>query len=302
MNDWITKRINDCFHVYSDGTRLDVLFETDEDKRFMMNLIPIAAHFCGLRVICPEVMDTHFHVIVRGHADKIEKFKREIKRLLVRYFRRDGRGEIVKNSIWINADAIQDEDELRRKIIYVLRNCTEAGFPLLPDNYPWGPGKAFFQADDANTHRVSDLSYREACKIFRTRIHMPENWEYNDMGILIPRTYMDMQFITKSVFTSTRQFIAFLNARKSDLTDMESADARAFMEHRDESKLREETKSRCQKQFNRPIKQLTKAERIIIAKQLWDERCTFSIKQLARVTNLNADVLRVILHQRSNDT
>jgi len=300
MNEWRPKRINDCFHVYSDGTRLDVLYETDEDKRFMMNLIPIASHFCGLRVICPEVMDTHFHVIIRGPAEKVEKFKREIKRLLVRYYRKDGRGEIVKNNVWIKADAIQDEDELRRKIIYVLRNCTEAGFPLLPENYPWGPGKAFFQADDTYTHKVSDLSYREACKLFRTRVHLPESWRYNSMGILVPRTYLDMTYIKQSVFTSTRQFIAFLNARKSDLTDMESADARSFMEQRDESKIRELAKTRSMEQFKRPIKQLTQSERIIIAKQLWDERRTFSVKQLARATGINVDVLRAILHQPSD--
>jgi len=271
----------------------------DEDGSFvlMMNLIAIVAYYCHLKVLGLEVMTTHFHCILKGDPEGIEKFRREIKRLIVRHFNRDGYPERVKNSIWVEADPIRDEEELRRKIIYVFRNCTEAGFEFLPEDYPWGPGRSYCHSDKEQTYKkVGDLAYRELCRLFRTRVKLPGNWEYNSDRMLIPRSYMDIDYLRKSIFVSPRQFIAFLNVKKKDLADMEAADAKPFLDKRDESNLRKEIAQRSQRQFGREVVQLSQGEKLQLASQLWAERKTLSIKQLARLTRLNQDILRVVLH------
>ena len=40
---WERHPVRDCFHVYSDGTRLSVLFETIQDKVYARNLIAVLA-------------------------------------------------------------------------------------------------------------------------------------------------------------------------------------------------------------------------------------------------------------------
>ena len=63
---WERHPMADCFHIYSDGTRVSVLFEKPEDFVFARNLIAILAFKYHIRVYCDVVMDTHFHLV--GHA------------------------------------------------------------------------------------------------------------------------------------------------------------------------------------------------------------------------------------------
>ena len=118
--NYYNKKVSDFFHIYSDGTRMDVLFETDEDCVFGMNLLAVSAFQCHLEIICPEIMKTHFHLIIKGEAQQVRKYAGEIKRRLTGYFHRDGRRHIVKDAIQIVSDPICSEEELRTKMIYVL--------------------------------------------------------------------------------------------------------------------------------------------------------------------------------------
>ena len=297
MDDFVPKTIQDCYHVYSDGTRVMVLCDEDGNFVLMMNLIAVVAYYCHLKVLAIEVMTTHFHCILKGAPKGIEKFKREIKRLIVRHFNRDGHPERVQKSIWIEADPIRDDEELRRKIIYVFRNCTEAGFEYLPEDYPWGPGRSYCHSNKEQTFKkVADLAYREQCRLFRTRVKLPGDWEYNLDGMLVPRSYMDIDYLRKDVFVSPRQFIAFLNVKKKDLAEMEAADARPFLDRKDESKLQKEIAERSLSKYGREVIRLTHGERIELASEFWSERKTLSIKQLARLTRSDLNVLRAVLH------
>jgi hypothetical protein len=303
MDEFVSKPINDCYHVYSDGTRVLVLCDEDGTFVLMMNLIAVVSYYCKLKVLGLEVMTTHFHCVLRGPHDGIQKFRSEMKRLIVKHFNRDGHPERVKNSIWIEADPIRDVEELRRKIIYVFRNCTEAGFEFLPEDYRWGPGHSYCHSGKEQTYKkVSDLGYREQCRMFRTRVKLPGDWEYNSEGMLVPRSYMDLEYLRNNVFVSPRQFIAFLSVKKKDLAEMEAADAKPFLDRMDERNLRKEITERSLSKFGREVLKLTHGERIELASELWSERKTLSIKQLARLTRSNLDVLRAVLHfHQKND-
>ena len=296
MDTFAPKPVNDCYHVFSDGTRLVVLCDTEEDHIYMMNQIAVAAHFCHLNILSLEVMRTHFHIIVRGSQKGATKLKRELKRLIVRRYNKDGLGELVKDSIDIQVERILDENELRRKIIYVLRNCTEAGFEYLPEDYPWGPGRVYCHNKTDAFKKVRDLGYREQCRLFRTRIRVPPHWEYDQKGMLVPASYIDRDFIERTVFRTPRQYIAFLSVKKKDMAEMEAADARPFLEKKDESRLLREVEEASMNRFGRPVKQLVQADRIALATSLWSERKTTSVKQLARLTRCNGEVLKAIFH------
>ena len=273
-----------------------MLCDTEEDHIYMMNQIAVAAHFCHLNILSLEVMRTHFHIIVRGAQKGATKLNRELKRLIVRRYNKDGLGELVKDSIDIQVERILDENELRRKIIYVLRNCTEAGFEYLPEDYPWGPGRVYCHNKTDAFKKVRDLGYREQCRLFRTRIRVPPHWEYDQKGMLVPASYIDRDFIERTVFRTPRQYIAFLSVKKKDMAEMEAADARPFLEKKDESRLLREVEEASMNRFGRPVKQLVQADRIALATSLWSERKTTSVKQLARLTRCNGEVLKAIFH------
>lgn len=293
----VPRPVRDCYHIYSDGTRHSVLFETVEDKVYAMNLLAILAFHFGLKLLATVVMDTHFHVVARGPQEKVGKYISEIRRLISKYFHRTGRPDLLKKGILIDWDPLLDESEVMRKIIYVFRNGVDAGFPLLPECYPWGAGRAYFQRDNLTVYRrVGDLGIRERARQFRTRVRLPDEWLYDDKGMLVPSTYLDIEYVENELFRSQKRFLAFLHVRKKDLADQDWQCARGFLEKHASEALRDKVGRMALKHFNRPTKMLSETEKLFIAKELWQKRETISLKQLARAVRLDPDLLIAILH------
>ena len=288
--------VEDCYHIYSDGTRVSVLFERDEDKVYGRNLIAVLAFKYHIRVYCDVVMDTHFHLVGQGDPEAIAKFMAEMKRLLARYFRQTHRPELVKEGIWIKADPLADDVEVMRKIIYVFRNPLDAGDSLLPENHPWGVGRLFFQKDTAvAAKRVGNMTLDERRALFHTRIDLPADWEVDANGMLLPRCYIDLAEVHR-LFRSPRRFLSFLFVRKKDLTEHDAQCARPFLEIRADKQLRADANAESQRLFHRPIANLSEPDRLRIATTLWQNRRTLSRKQLARATHLNPAILEAVFH------
>ena len=72
--------------------------------------------------------------------------------------------------------------------------------------------------------------------------------------------------------------------------------SKTLLEKKDESKLLKEVGTICHDMFGKSVANLKQADRIELALRLWNEGKTHSIKQLARLTRNNEDVLRSILH------
>lgn len=293
---WERHPVRDCYHVYSDGTRLSVLFETVQDKVYARNLIAVLAFLYNIRIYCDVVMDTHFHLVGHGRPEDIGRFKAQLKRLLIKYFNRTGRAHLLKEGIWIQADPLADDVEVMDKIIYVFRNPMDAGYPYLPENYPWGVGRLFFHVDSAvAVRRVGDMTIDERRTMLHTRANIPDEWELDANGMLLPRSYIDIDTVHR-LFGSPRRFIAFLFVRKKDLSKQDEQCARAFLEKRGDSVLRAEAEEQSQRLFNRAVTKLTQAERIQVAGILWQDRRTLSRKQLARAVKVTPALIEAIFH------
>lgn len=63
------------WHIFSDGTRADIPFNTDEDKIFAWNSIAICAVSTNVRIWVATVNDTHLHLLAEGSAENIENFR-----------------------------------------------------------------------------------------------------------------------------------------------------------------------------------------------------------------------------------
>ena len=219
-----------------------------------------------------------------------------MKRLLTRYFRQTHRPELVKDGIWIKADPLPDDQELMRKIIYVFRNPLDAGDPLLPENYRWGVGRLFFHEDTAvAAKRVGDMTLDERRALFHTRIDLPEDWEVDAHGMLLPRCYIDLDGVYK-LFQSPRRYLSFLFVRKKDITEQDAQCARPFLEIRADKQLRADANAESLRLFHLPITKLPEPDRLHIASLLWQNRRTLSRKQLARATHLSPALIEAVFH------
>ena len=104
--EWIDKAVNDCSHIYSDGTNIPVLFETDENKIEGLNLIAITALENDVIVLMAVAMTTHFHSVVAGLDINRWRFKVAMERKLD--LRRSKLG--VKTKIKVRKDDITTEN------------------------------------------------------------------------------------------------------------------------------------------------------------------------------------------------
>lgn len=293
---WERKPVQDYYHIYSDGTRVSVLFETTEDKVFARNLIAVLAFKYHIRVCCDVVMDTHLHLVGHGKPENVARFEAQLKRQLVMFYLQSGRAYLLKDGIMIDHEVIHDDVELMQKIIYVFRNPMDAGYPYFPEDYPWGVGRIYFHPLPAALgKKVGDMTEREKRSLFRTRTKIPGEWLVDEKGMLLPRCYIDMDGVHQ-LFGSPKRFIRFLFVKKKDITDQDEKIALSFLEKKGDAELHALADEESRRLFGRRITKLTQAERLQVAGILWQERRTLSRKQLARAVRMKADILEAVFH------
>lgn len=294
-NAWIDKPLDGFYaHIYSNGNTVRNLFETDADCIFGMNLLAIAAYSCNVQLLMVQVMGTHFHEIAHGRPEDCEKMRRMIRRQLEARMAKTGRKEYAPSGIEISIDEIKTETELKNKIIYVYRNAIAAGFPEAPWHYPWGPGDILFVNHEMAAlvgNRLGDLGVRRCHTLFHTRIPLPDDWRYNDSGMILPHSYLDWKRVEK-LFVSIRAFIAFLHQKKDIETQIDREAGASFLNKLSEKDLRKEASTLFHTLFGRDsAAKATIDERMAVAQKLWGDRRTYSIPQLARVTFLDKALL-----------
>lgn len=134
------------WHLYTDGTQMQDIFCTDEDRETGMWIL--ASAVCNVKdviLITFEIMGNHVHLILAGRPESCLKlfdlFKVRLKRVMNRH------GRIVD---WerFKANILQIETlrALRNEIIYAHRNAFVANPQYTPESYPWGGGCAYFNA------------------------------------------------------------------------------------------------------------------------------------------------------------
>jgi REP element-mobilizing transposase RayT len=131
-------------HLYTDGTKMENIFCSREDKILVMTAIAVERMLSeDVMIITFEVMKNHLHFIMSGTEDACLGFFARLKRRLMRMF-----SQTDKVVDWSNFQAsvlpINNLMSLRNEIIYVNRNAFVADPDYTPYSYPWGGGCAYF--------------------------------------------------------------------------------------------------------------------------------------------------------------
>lgn len=197
------------WHLYTDGTKMQNIFNSDEDFEFGLNLLAVSkCRNPEVKIIAFELMKNHLHMVLSGKADGCMKMFYDYKRRLRRVFRQSGR--IVD---WRTFDAdlihIDNLKSLRNEIIYVHRNAFVAHALYTPYNYPWGSGVAYFNPmfneipttdfnrmtyDDRRAYaHVRDIRGLDRLKFQGSRVYIPSFCNINLGESLFndPRSYFN---------------------------------------------------------------------------------------------------------------
>ncbi len=187
------------WHAFTSGKDTAMIFATEDDFRFAMNVVALAAgQHPELRIIAFEVMDNHFHFVVAATEADVRSFWDFIFRKLSRQF------PALKNTR-LGIKAIEDLRSLRNHIVYVHRNGYVANPGHTPFSYPWGSGRYYFL--DWADMAMDSLRYRDLRRMFHCRTpEINESWRVVN-GFVSPPSYCAIKF-GMSIFRDAQHYFA----------------------------------------------------------------------------------------------
>ena len=156
------------WHLCTPGQFTELLFETDEDYRFIMNTIAIASAAYKVVIITFEVMSNHLHFILEGEDSECRRFFDAIKRRLRRYYSTMGRF-VDLSAFTCKLIPIEDLRAMRIEIVYVNRNGYLSNESHTPFSYPWGSGCLYFSKAQFGHIKYADLTDLQKRRICRGR-------------------------------------------------------------------------------------------------------------------------------------
>jgi len=182
------------WHVCTPGHFTEILFETDDDYRFIMNTVAIAVALSQVKIITFEIMSNHVHFILEGAKEDCLDFFDKVKRRLKRYLQDSGR--------YVNLDGFKTDpipietlESLRIEVVYVNRNGYLVHPEHTPFSYPWGSSSLFFNNIQplAGLTPYSNLTVLEKRAVCKGRAaDLPGNYIVAN-GLILPQCYCNLK-------------------------------------------------------------------------------------------------------------
>lgn len=293
-NVWADRPITDCYHFYSDGTICSELFIDVTDYVQAMNIAAVLSFLYGVKILSINLMSNHFHMVIKGKREACRKFSiifhRQLSRILT---------SLEKRSLRTSMDPITSEEQLMTTIAYVQRNCIKAGYAYLPSSYPWGAGNIFFTPETEFDHgtRCGRLKRRALLESLNTRIDIPDEWEYDDKGMIMTHCWIDWRFVNQ-LYATPNRYLAFLHQRNEVATSIKMNCQSRLLEDLNMKELRKKAKEIRKSLIGKELQDCTLNEKLTVANRIWSTSFGYSLKSIARVLQLDYAVVDAVLGDR----
>lgn len=278
------------WHLYTDGTKMQNIFQTNEEFEIGMTLLAVSAcRVPNVKIITFELMNNHVHKILSGPREDCIRLFQDFKRKLRRIWR--ARNKIIDwEQFQENLILIDNLKSLRNEIIYVNRNAFVANPNYTPYNYQWGGGYAYFNSllEKVETTKFSNLTYNEKRRLTRCRdISGLERLEFVGDSVYIP-SFCDIK-LGECLFYDARSYFNSLtrNAESFRQIAVRLKDS-VFMT---DDELHYVASKLARADFNETnITCLSPEQKIKIAKEL---KFTYNAtkQQIRRITKLELNVI-----------
>ena len=279
--------VENMWHVYSDGTRADIPFNTDEDKLYAWNSVAICAEIAGVRVWVSTVNDTHLHTVVKGVEMRVKRYRDVLQQRLQTHF--PGQG------IYFACDPIETHDEVLVKFMYVYRNCLDF-FKNLPGEYAWGSGNIYFSEKRHffKGRRIGDMPVREQRRLFHTKIPLPAHWMCDYDGRILPESFIDYESV-EQFFRSVFTYIAFMHIKKDDEARLKQQIHSRYLESRSIQDLRRLGNEICVRRCGRKLSKASFKTRLDVAVEMLRRGLSGRSASLAKALILKLQDLELLV-------
>ena len=193
------------YHLCTDGKRGVICYD-EAEYAHLVNVIAVLDRKFPVKVHFYEVMRSHVHLLLSGRGtDCVDAFD-YLKYRASRRLCEDGHPPLPKDYDF-KLIPIEDEDQMRRNIVYMARNAFEVQ-DVVPGGYLWGSSMlAYSQLPRLfETVRAGDLSARALRNMFKTWSPIPPSRPIHPgLGMALPQGFVDFDVLYK-VFPTAKEY------------------------------------------------------------------------------------------------
>lgn len=202
-----SKNMKKTYHLClsSEG---EVMFRSRADFIRGINCLCLAAHYTEAILLAYVFMSNHVHIIVR--TDDPERFMMKFRYAYNKYFntKYHRRGRLGEDQFF--KTELVGLYHLLTAIAYVLRNPVHHGICATPFGYEFSSIRGMFRKE-FGWHSPGDIMPRKsAYQFIPSRSRLPENYQMNSEGMILPETVIDAQDIEHQ-FSTARSFLYYMN-------------------------------------------------------------------------------------------
>ena len=281
------------YHVSSHGLERNDIFRNREDFIDGMNDVALCILGFDVQILCFCLMSNHFHFLLFGTESECKRFSDEYKRRCAIRMRRTA-GEVrgLKN-VDIQINGIDSMEYLENVTAYILRNPLAAGILVMPYHYPWSSAASYF--NDKSRQRgdkLSEMGVRQRNRILKSRIPVPDHYQINEEGMIIPSCYVNTETVEKIFRHPSR--LMMLMARKIE-NDVEIRFGIADNVSMTDQEMLTQMNELIRKEFSKDtISQLSMEQRIKLC-LLMKLNFRAGVRQIARLTRLDPEVVAKVV-------
>lgn len=281
--------VRNCWHFYTAGDSVEVIFNNENDFRDGMNrILPLVASY-NVLILAFVLMDTHLHFILYGNFESCNRFVHEYVRRTSIYISLRYKKRKPLKTIEISHQRINDDRYLKIAICYVLKNPLSAGLPFNPLDYPWSSGPLYFRCPNSWTSPkwmlgMENIVHKTQDKrmITNSRVKIDSGIRVVD-GMILPDQYVAIDIVEK-LFRSHKAFNYFMSISKD--VDIESHGGVVSHLSVPLSEMREYRIKLSQEMFGvEELRGLNMGQRVQLARRL-KSLYNCSTKQIARLCGL----------------
>ncbi|MCR5519717.1 MAG: hypothetical protein K6F21_05240 [Bacteroidales bacterium] len=207
------RRFNEAgtmFHLSTEPIEDEVVFSVDSDYITVINLIALAICCSHCKLLALAIMSNHLHLILEGTKEECLAFFEDLRNRLQKVFSRHGRGGLIAR-MKPNLVDIENLNQLRNEIAYVIRNPFVVRTDVNPFSFKWCSGYLYFNPMlKIEGAPVNDLKGRAWREFSHSRNEeMPHKSFFVKDGIAEMASFVDYMRV-EQFFDNARQFVMWV--------------------------------------------------------------------------------------------
>lgn len=189
---------NGYYHFCTNGLKGSDLFNDAKEYAFGMILMGLISIKFSVSIYAFTLMPNHIHIILSGTGTNCLRAFDYLKRKLSARLKRDGQKPLPED-YWFLLTPIDNQEQMKNEIIYVLRNPLEKGVAMA-GGYLWSSGWLYYSGIGdllLETTPTGIPSTRTLRKLIGGDETIPKQWRFHPYLGLHPGCFVDTTLVLK---------------------------------------------------------------------------------------------------------